>query len=201
MTHVKPCKPVRGGTSTRTDAQAPRKTQFPNPALQNAVQLHSTRQTRPKTTLNCVSSTVSPHRGLAIAQHATSAGHRGDCADRLGGTHQIAYKSVYQVAQMMSRRQITTIRFLHDQKMTWRKRQLQPSHPVCPDRVASGHGTLAEALPQSPGKPGTELMHEHPIHVVTWWMGNTPAMRHYLQVTDADFDRAVRGGSRSVEAA
>ena len=46
-------------------------------------------------------------------------------------------------------------------------------------------------------------MQDHPIHVVTKWMGNTPsiAMRHYLQVSDADFDRAVRGESRSAGAA
>src|SRR5208283_3720065 len=32
-----------------------------------------------------------------------------------------------------------------------------------------------------------------PIHVVTAWIGNTVkvAMKHYLQVTDADFDRAA----------
>ena len=38
----------------------------------------------------------------------------------------------------------------------------------------------------------TELAREHPIHVVTSWMGNTPkvALKHYLQVTDADFELA-----------
>jgi len=45
----------------------------------------------------------------------------------------------------------------------------------------------------------TELAAEHPIHVVTAWMGNTPriAMKHYLQVTDADFDRAVQRAGES----
>ena len=40
----------------------------------------------------------------------------------------------------------------------------------------------------------TELAAEHPVHVVTAWLGNTPtiAMRHYLQVTDSDFARAVQ---------
>ncbi len=39
----------------------------------------------------------------------------------------------------------------------------------------------------------TELAAEFPIHVVTAWLGNTPAiaMRHYLQTTDADFERAA----------
>jgi integrase len=38
----------------------------------------------------------------------------------------------------------------------------------------------------------TELARDYPIHVVTQWLGNTPriALKHYLQVTDADFDRA-----------
>ena len=40
----------------------------------------------------------------------------------------------------------------------------------------------------------TELAKEYPIHVVTSWLGNTPriALKHYLQVTDADFERAAR---------
>ena len=38
----------------------------------------------------------------------------------------------------------------------------------------------------------TDLMKSHPLHVVCAWLGNTPkiAMRHYLQVTPADFDLA-----------
>lgn len=45
----------------------------------------------------------------------------------------------------------------------------------------------------------TELAGEFPIHVVTAWLGNTPkiAMKHYLQVTDADFERAAVGGAKS----
>ena len=45
----------------------------------------------------------------------------------------------------------------------------------------------------------TELAKDYPIHVVTAWLGNTPriAMRHYLQVTDADFERASRGGAET----
>ena len=42
----------------------------------------------------------------------------------------------------------------------------------------------------------TELAAQYPIHVVTAWLGNTPkiAMKHYLQVTDDDFDRATETG-------
>jgi hypothetical protein len=41
----------------------------------------------------------------------------------------------------------------------------------------------------------TELAQEFPIHVVTAWLGNTPAiaLRHYLMTTDDDFDRATVG--------
>ena len=39
----------------------------------------------------------------------------------------------------------------------------------------------------------TELAREHPLHVVTKWLGNTPriAMKHYLQVTNEDFSKAA----------
>lgn len=39
----------------------------------------------------------------------------------------------------------------------------------------------------------TELSHLYPLHVVTAWLGNSEAVatKHYLQVTDADFDRAA----------
>ncbi len=45
----------------------------------------------------------------------------------------------------------------------------------------------------------TELAAEYPIHVVTAWLGNTPkvAMKHYLQVTDSDFQRAAKSGANS----
>ena len=47
----------------------------------------------------------------------------------------------------------------------------------------------------------TELCLEHPEHVVCCWMGNSKAVarENYLQVTDADIQRAVqgRGGSGS----
>jgi len=44
----------------------------------------------------------------------------------------------------------------------------------------------------------TELASEHPIHVVTAWMGNTPkvAQRHYLKVTDSDFEKAAGQGPK-----
>ena len=43
----------------------------------------------------------------------------------------------------------------------------------------------------------TELALQHPIHIVTAWMGNTPkvAQRHDLQVTDADFERTADPGA------
>ena len=39
----------------------------------------------------------------------------------------------------------------------------------------------------------TELERDHPTHVVCAWLGNSPkiAAKHYLQVTDDDFNRAV----------
>ena len=39
----------------------------------------------------------------------------------------------------------------------------------------------------------TELAKEHPIHVVCEWIGNSElvASRHYLQVTDEDFEKAL----------
>ena len=45
----------------------------------------------------------------------------------------------------------------------------------------------------------TELAAQFPIHVVTKWLGNTPrvALKHYLQVTDADYDRAGMGAAKS----
>ena len=45
----------------------------------------------------------------------------------------------------------------------------------------------------------TELAQSYPIHVVCAWLGNSQriAQKHYLQVTDADFDRAAAGGAQS----
>jgi integrase len=44
----------------------------------------------------------------------------------------------------------------------------------------------------------TELAAQYPIHVVCAWIGNTAriAAKHYLQVTDDYFDRAVKGGAK-----
>jgi len=41
----------------------------------------------------------------------------------------------------------------------------------------------------------TDLMQDHPIHAVCSWLGNTPtvALRHYLQVIDGDFNKAIEG--------
>jgi integrase len=43
----------------------------------------------------------------------------------------------------------------------------------------------------------TELAAEYPLHVVCEWIGNTEmiAAKHYLQVTDADFQRAAESGA------
>jgi integrase len=43
----------------------------------------------------------------------------------------------------------------------------------------------------------TELAAEYPMHVVCAWIGNSPAIaaKHYLQVTDADFERAAKSGA------
>lgn len=45
----------------------------------------------------------------------------------------------------------------------------------------------------------TELAADYPLHVVTGWLGNTPkiAMKHYLQTTDADFERAAKSGAET----
>jgi hypothetical protein len=45
----------------------------------------------------------------------------------------------------------------------------------------------------------TDLMPNHPIHVVTAWIGNTPkiALGHYPQTLDADFAKALKGGAES----
>ncbi len=47
----------------------------------------------------------------------------------------------------------------------------------------------------------TELAADFPIHVVTSWLGNTPriAMKHYLQTTDADFERAAHNPAQPVQ--
>ena len=45
----------------------------------------------------------------------------------------------------------------------------------------------------------TELARQHPLHVVTAWIGNSApiAARHYLQVTDTDFDAALQRDAES----
>jgi len=45
----------------------------------------------------------------------------------------------------------------------------------------------------------TELTQHHPLHVVVAWIGNSApiAAKHYLQLTDADFEKAVKGGAES----
>ena len=48
----------------------------------------------------------------------------------------------------------------------------------------------------------TELAQSFPLHVVCGWLGNSApvAMGHYLQLTDADFMRAIGGESESEKA-
>src|SRR5262249_41673319 len=45
----------------------------------------------------------------------------------------------------------------------------------------------------------TELAGKFPLHVVAAWIGNSApvAAKHYLSVTDADFDKAIGGGAES----
>ena len=45
----------------------------------------------------------------------------------------------------------------------------------------------------------TELAGQFPLHVVAAWIGNSApvAAKHYLSVTDADFDKALGGGADS----
>ncbi len=47
----------------------------------------------------------------------------------------------------------------------------------------------------------TELAAEYPMHVVCAWIGNSEmiAAKHYLQVTDADFDRAAKSAARALQ--
>ena len=49
----------------------------------------------------------------------------------------------------------------------------------------------------------TELTEKFPSHVVCAWLGNSRAVAqdHYLQVTDAHFDKAVTGAEKQPEQA
>jgi integrase len=46
----------------------------------------------------------------------------------------------------------------------------------------------------------TELSAQFPLHVVCYWMGNQQAVaaEHYLQVTDADYERAAKSAARAL---
>ncbi len=48
----------------------------------------------------------------------------------------------------------------------------------------------------------TELEDRFPSHVVCAWIGNSPqvAKKHYLQVTDAHFEKATAGAADRFEA-
>jgi hypothetical protein len=43
----------------------------------------------------------------------------------------------------------------------------------------------------------------YPLHVVCEWIGNSPAVatKHYLKVTDADFERAAKCGAQALQSA
>ena len=45
----------------------------------------------------------------------------------------------------------------------------------------------------------TELVESFPVHVAAAWLSNTEAVanKHYLQITDEHFQRAVKSGSES----
>src|SRR5262249_10593700 len=47
----------------------------------------------------------------------------------------------------------------------------------------------------------TELSASFPLHVVCYWMGNKQAVaaEHYLQVTEADFQRGAKSGAVAVQ--
>jgi len=47
----------------------------------------------------------------------------------------------------------------------------------------------------------TELMEQFPAHVVCGWIGNSEAVarKHYLQVTDEHFERAIRGEDEAAQ--
>lgn len=47
----------------------------------------------------------------------------------------------------------------------------------------------------------TELMESYPAHVVCGWIGNSEAVarKHYLQVTDDHFERAIRGDAEAAQ--
>src|SRR5262249_33778821 len=47
----------------------------------------------------------------------------------------------------------------------------------------------------------TELSADFPLHVVCAWIGNKQAVaaEHYLQVTDADFERAAKSGAVALQ--
>ena len=54
-------------------------------------------------------------------------------------------------------------------------------------------GAVGRAFQNCRSSPETELAKHYPLHVVCAWIGNTAAVaiKHYLQVRDADFDRAA----------
>ena len=47
----------------------------------------------------------------------------------------------------------------------------------------------------------TELAAEYPLHVVCAWIGNSAltAQKHYLQVTESDFERAAKSGAVALQ--
>ncbi len=65
--------------------------------------------------------------------------------------------------------------------------------------VRNYHPELSRLFQNMRASRETELAESNPLHVVTAWIGNSAriAAQHYLQVTDADFDRANQRGTNS----
>jgi integrase len=93
--------------------------------------------------------------------------------------------------------------------------QAQPGTTYVIARRRAGSANLRTQLERIMGRAGvsiwprlfqnmrasreTELAQSYPLHVVTAWIGNSApiAARHYLQVTESDFDRAAQRGTES----
>ena len=70
----------------------------------------------------------------------------------------------------------------------------EPAHALQPDNQKGWAVALAAIVPQPAPTRQTELTEEYPVQVVCAWVGNTEkvARKHYLQITDAHFAKAVR---------
>ncbi len=64
----------------------------------------------------------------------------------------------------------------------------------------AGHKPWPKLFQNMRSSRQTELSHQHPAHVVCAWIGNSMqvAQEHYLQVTDADFEAALKPSATHV---